>query len=399
MSPNVTAPPSDVYESWNESTAPVDVSVVVLAKVAEFSTPNLVSVPSVAAPTAVGTVAAGALHDVHQDDAAESQDHHRRNDRVAVLVGADHLAERARQAERDHQQQEDLDPVRPRRRIFKRMRGVGVVEAAAVRTEFLDGLLACDRATGDMLHRTTEGVHIGGVEVLDHSAGDEDDRGHRGDRQQNPDGDPDQVHPEVPQTGAGLAGEPAHDRDRDRDTDGGRDEILHRQTGHLGDVGHRRLAGVRLPVRVRHKADRGVPGQRRTGAGELRPGMTDRPQMCLQTLQGVEEEYTDDRDGQHRPGVDAPRLLTVGVDADRAVDPALDPAVPGAGDHAVHVVAEWLVRRYQRSDQGDDEENSGCRRAHQKRSGNMRAMTRKIVRPAARISPTRLAALIASRHP
>src|SRR5258706_4718849 len=52
----VTVPPSAVYESWNESTAPVDVNVVAAANVADCGTPNRVSVPSVAAPTAVGTV-------------------------------------------------------------------------------------------------------------------------------------------------------------------------------------------------------------------------------------------------------------------------------------------------------------------------------------------------------
>ncbi len=53
-----TPPPSAVYESWNESTEPVDVNVVALAKVAESSTPNRVSTPSLAAPTACGTVPA-----------------------------------------------------------------------------------------------------------------------------------------------------------------------------------------------------------------------------------------------------------------------------------------------------------------------------------------------------
>ena len=51
-----TPPPRDVYESWNELTAPVDVSVVDDAKVAESETPNRASVPSVGPPTAVGTV-------------------------------------------------------------------------------------------------------------------------------------------------------------------------------------------------------------------------------------------------------------------------------------------------------------------------------------------------------
>ena len=47
-----TPPPSEVYESWNESTAPVDVNVVALANVAESRMPKRISVPSVAAPTA-----------------------------------------------------------------------------------------------------------------------------------------------------------------------------------------------------------------------------------------------------------------------------------------------------------------------------------------------------------
>src|SRR5215470_7320325 len=49
-------PPSAVYESWNESTDPVEVSVVDAANVAESGTPNRISLPSIAAPTACGTV-------------------------------------------------------------------------------------------------------------------------------------------------------------------------------------------------------------------------------------------------------------------------------------------------------------------------------------------------------
>jgi hypothetical protein len=49
-------PPRAVYESWKEFTAPVEVSVVAEAKVADWEIPNRISVPSVAAPTAVGTV-------------------------------------------------------------------------------------------------------------------------------------------------------------------------------------------------------------------------------------------------------------------------------------------------------------------------------------------------------
>jgi hypothetical protein len=54
-------PPSAVYESWKESTAPVEVSVVAAANAAELGTPNRVSLPSVAAPTARGTVPSWAV--------------------------------------------------------------------------------------------------------------------------------------------------------------------------------------------------------------------------------------------------------------------------------------------------------------------------------------------------
>ena len=52
----VIMPPRLVYESWNESTDPVEVSVVDAANTAELGTPKRCSTPSIAALTAVGTV-------------------------------------------------------------------------------------------------------------------------------------------------------------------------------------------------------------------------------------------------------------------------------------------------------------------------------------------------------
>ena len=83
---------------------------------------------------------------------AEDRRHHR-EDRVALALVADHHAEGARQRERDHQQQEDLEQVGQRVRVLERVGGVGVVEAAAVGAELLDRLLAGDRAAGDGLRR------------------------------------------------------------------------------------------------------------------------------------------------------------------------------------------------------------------------------------------------------
>ena len=50
------SPPRLVYESCAESTAPVEVSVVDAANTEELGTPKRCSTPSMAAPTAVGTV-------------------------------------------------------------------------------------------------------------------------------------------------------------------------------------------------------------------------------------------------------------------------------------------------------------------------------------------------------
>ena len=120
-------------------------------------------------------------------DADQGEARHDRDDRVALLLAADHPAERARQREADDQQQEDLEPVRPRGRVLERVRGVGVVEATAVGAEFLDGLLAGHGAAGDGLLAAGEGVDdlVVQVEVLDRAAGDQDDRADDRDRQQD----------------------------------------------------------------------------------------------------------------------------------------------------------------------------------------------------------------------
>ncbi len=92
------------------------------------------------------------------------------------------------------------------------MRGVGVVKAAAVGAEFLDGFLAGDGAAGDGLLPAGQGVDdlVVQVEVLDGTACDEDDRGNHGERQQDSDDAADEVDPEVAEL-AGVAARQAAD--------------------------------------------------------------------------------------------------------------------------------------------------------------------------------------------
>ena len=90
--------------------------------------------------------------DVHRADRADEQDdRHRREDRPALALAAGVLAERVGQRERAHQEGEDLEPVRERRRALERMGRVGVEEAAAVVAQLLDPLLRGDGADGDGL--------------------------------------------------------------------------------------------------------------------------------------------------------------------------------------------------------------------------------------------------------
>src|SRR5947209_17074829 len=117
------------------------------------------------------------------------------------------------------------------------MRGVDVVRAAAVGAEFLDGFLAGDGAAGDGLACSgRSGDRPVMRPGLDRPGADEDDGDHKGDGQQNADGDTRQVDPEVAQPIAAATGEAAYQRDRYGDTDGCRHEVLDGQSGGLRRV-------------------------------------------------------------------------------------------------------------------------------------------------------------------
>ena len=73
----------------------------------------------------------------------------------------------------------------------------------------------------------------------------------------------DEVDPEIAEGVALALRDAANERNRERDADGGRREIVVRQAGHLREIAHRRLAAVRLPVRIGHERRRRVERQRR----------------------------------------------------------------------------------------------------------------------------------------
>ncbi|OLL73748.1 hypothetical protein Ae168Ps1_2134 [Pseudonocardia sp. Ae168_Ps1] len=92
-------------------------------------------------------------------------------------------------AVRPSPRKEDLDDVGERVRVLERVRGVGVEDPAPVGAQLLDRLLRRGRSQGKCVGRT---VHTGDLDAraqrLHDPAGDEHDRGHRGERDHDPDG-------------------------------------------------------------------------------------------------------------------------------------------------------------------------------------------------------------------
>ena len=65
----------------------------------------------------------------------------------------------------------------------------------------------------------------------------------------------------LPMRAGAAPGQAADQGDGDRDADRGGDEVLDGEAGHLGEMAHRGLARVVLPVRVGEEAHRRVEGE------------------------------------------------------------------------------------------------------------------------------------------
>ena len=208
------------------------------------------------------------------------------------------------------------------------------------------------------------------MQVLDDALAREHERDGDGERQQQADRAARQVDPEVADRGGAAADEAADERDGDREPDRGRDEVLHGEPGHLGEVAHRQLAAVVLPVRVRDERDRRVEGERRRHA--LGVGRVER-QRPLDALQRVQAQHRDEAERDQRERVHGPRLLAGRIDAADAVDHALDrsedpvAAVRAAAEDAGDVGAEDARRDEQ--DRDEHAELQPAVRAHPSRSG------------------------------
>ena len=253
-----TAPPSGVKLSWAESTAPVEVPVVEAANRPDIAVPKRISLPSMLPPIGSDRLelrVAGVL-EMHGEAGGSGPDReHDREQHPALALVLDEAPVGVGERERDHQQDEDLEQVREAVRVLERVGGVGVVGPAAVLAQLLDRLLARDRAAGDRLGDALHGRGVGeAVEVLHDALAREHDRDDDRERQQHPDRAPREIDPEVADRRGAAADEAPDQRDGDGEADGGREEVLHGEPGHLGEVAHRQLAAVVLPVRVGDEA-------------------------------------------------------------------------------------------------------------------------------------------------
>ncbi len=197
---------------------------------------------------------------------------------------------------------------------------------------------------GDLLLGALDRLHRDvGPEVLDDAAGNQEERGEKRDREQNPENRARAVVPEVADALRLLSRDTADHRHRDGDPRGRREEVVEGEPGHLGEVRHRRLAGVALPVGVGREGDRSVPRRvRRDGSEAVRVER----QELLQALHRVEDHERGGVDDEHRHRPLDPALVLGGVDSADPVDPALDrpqdrvEQSPLAREHALHVAAQ-----------------------------------------------------------
>jgi hypothetical protein len=307
------------------------------------------------------------------DRAGDPDQAHHGDDRVALPVVLDQPAERARKAERDEQEEEVLEPVAERVGVLERVRGVGVVEAAAVGPQLLDRLLAGNRTAGDGLMSAGQGRdRVRGVQVLHDAGADQHDGAEDRQRQQDAHVGAHQVDPEVADPLGSRPGEPADKGDGDGHTDGGGGEVLHGQSGHLHEVAHRRLTGVRLPVGVRDEGRSRVP---RCVGADVREAQREW-QVRLQPLERVQEQHRDGGEGEDPAKIDPPGLIGVRVDAHQPVARPFDGKVLLALEHPGHVVAHGAVADREGGYEQQRLQQSSCTVAHQNRSGNSRATTR-----------------------
>src|ERR1700730_15131072 len=151
----------------------------------------------------------------------------------------------------DPDQQQHLNEVGERGRIFVGMGGVSIEKPAAVGAEDLDHLMRGDRSLGYRLLGALQRRRIDiRAQVLRHALPDEEKSYYDRNRQQHVKRAAGQIDPKIADAARLAPDEAANQGERQHDADRGRDKIMDREPRHLDEVAHRGLRYVGLPVRV-----------------------------------------------------------------------------------------------------------------------------------------------------
>ena len=319
------------------------------------------------------------------DHRREPQADHHGEEHVALAAVLGHAAVGDGHREGQHDDEPLFEQAGPPGGVLERVGGVRVEEAAAVGPELLDGDLGGGRPAREVLGDARHAGDVGVAgEVLDHPLTHEQQGGDERQGHEDPDDDADQVDPEVAERGRSASGDAADQGGDHPHPRGGRHEVLHGQTRHLGEVTHRHLAAVGLPVGVGDETDRGVEHDGRVDA---RHALGVEGQAALESKECVEGEHRDEAEGEQRGRVAGPPLFGRRVDAARAVDGPFgrsEDAVArrrarlavlvGVTEHGGEVAPEGRHRDDEEDEEDPELEQAG--RRHQNRSGNTRVMPR-----------------------
>ena len=155
------------------------------------------------------------------------------------------------------------------------------------------------------------------AEVLDHSLGNENKGTDQRQRQEDIQGAPGHIDPEVAEH-RGFAPHEAADKDNNYGhAGGGGDEVVHCQSHHLREITGRRFTYVVLPVGIADKAYRRVQRQL---PGEGRQLLRVEWQQVLQHQNGEECQEEHQVEEEHGPGITLPVHLLVRIHPADPVD-------------------------------------------------------------------------------
>ena len=264
-----------------------------------------------------------------------------------MALRSGHAAERVGQARGDGENGKHLQIIAERGGILEGMGAVGIEETAAIGAQHLDGFLRRDRAlrdglVGDRIHhwlavladhrlairsglldllRFDQLHRVIRLQILHHSLRNQSQRVDDAHRQQHPQRGARHVHPEVADGFLFPPRDAANEGDGQRDADRRRREVVIGESGHLGEIAHRGLTRVVLPVGVGGEGRGGIEGQIRSDCGEL---LRIPRQPLLNPLDQIQQQHGDAAEQQHGDGILRPAHLVVLVDAGQAIQQALD---------------------------------------------------------------------------